>query len=242
MAASPALPAEIGRSFVRVVRGMTIGLAAVLLAAATAVAVAILLDLERLLDPIEVPAAAGWLAAAALAGLAFAAARRFRGWWRGLAAMVLVIVVLGGALHAVLLDGLLGSMLASLGDSTFSVQAPGYSVWRFWRVHRGMTPEQVRGLLGDPVAETWLYADPPGVRDPQFVLYGGRVTFPYPGPDPRFQTVHPGTTGRELLRLAGPPSEVFFLYGTGRRSYRRREVVFRRQRVVEKIADYYWNP
>ena len=58
-------------------------------------------------------------------------------------------------------------MLAFLGDSTFSVQAPGYSVWL--------------------------------------------------------------------------PSEVFFSYTAGRHSYRRREVMFRRQRVVGKIADYDWN-
>jgi len=52
--------------------------------------------------------------------------------------------------HAISLDGIDGMLFQAAFDDG-SEWAPGYSALGFWRVRRGMTPDEVLALVGEPL-------------------------------------------------------------------------------------------
>jgi outer membrane protein assembly factor BamE (lipoprotein component of BamABCDE complex) len=105
-----------------------------------------------------------------------------------------------------------------------STYAPGFTDSGFSKIREGMTAEQVRSLLGeplsmnlDPARETWFYLeDQPNQQQKEagvFKLFGslGRVEF-----DPQgrvagisgdgLKGLRVGLSREEVLRLLGPPS------------------------------------
>jgi hypothetical protein len=225
--------AEFGSALMRVLRGMSLITMAATLVAALVVA-EILLLYPDLVRPVT-----GYLVTAALGVFSLAGAFWFRRNIRWLMTTALVTIVVCVTLNLVLLDGLLGSIFAVSGNPADTIYSEKYSEWRFWRVTKGTTREQVLQSLGEPLVECWVYPRHSGSINPQVVLEKDKVTDVEPGNDPRLMQVKASMTRADLFRVTGAPSEKVFSYTKGTDSHRTRMLRFRNDRVVEKVSYYY---
>ncbi|MFT3711454.1 MAG: outer membrane protein assembly factor BamE [Archangium sp.] len=103
------------------------------------------------------------------------------------AAVAIFFIVALGAVHVLSLDGLHGIAL-SVVFKPDTVFAAGYSPWKFRRVKLGMSRDEVKSLLGEPLSradaassdeEYWYFSTSPSgakyhIRVVQFAH--GRVT------------------------------------------------------------------
>jgi hypothetical protein len=196
---APHYAAQFGPALIRVLRGMSLTALAATLVAALAVAEILLLE------PAVVRPALGYLATAVLGGLSLWGALRFRRAFRRMMTAALATVVVCAVLNLVLFDGLFGSMFALLGDPAETIYSEGYSGWRFWRVTKGTTREQVLDSLGEPLMESWVYIKRPESADSQVILENDKVINVERENDPRLTRVTVGMTRRDLLGVAGSP-------------------------------------
>ena len=233
MSLRPGQESAFGTALARSFRGLSIAAVAVVVLTATAGSEVLLLD-SAMVRP-----AIGYSLTAILGVIFFWGSLRFRHAIRSLMVMALATVILCVALDQALLDGLSGSLLASLGSPGETIYAEHYSGWRFWRVTRGMSREQVIHLLGEPLVECWVYPRKSGAIVPQVVLEKDKVADVELGEDPRLIPIKAGMTRAELLKVTGPPSEVVFGYTKGRNSHQERTIRFHEGRVLRKASSYY---
>jgi outer membrane protein assembly factor BamE (lipoprotein component of BamABCDE complex) len=150
-----------------------------------------------------------------------------------------VTAVAAVAVHAFLLDGLDGWLLArAMGDDT--TYAPHYSDAAFRRVQIGMNREAVDRLLGPPLREVWVYREH-AVSLPSVDFAADRVAHVGSETDPRLLAVRIGMSKGDVLKLVGPPREVSLVYTKTPhdRSYHIRAVFLSGDRVVKKEAEFY---
>lgn len=148
----------------------------------------------------------------------------------------LLVLLFVMAAHYWLLDGLPGWFLAEFGGDD-AEYAPGYTESGFRRVGVGMSPDGVRGILGSPLWEMWIYSGPS-----QMILFNGeRVERVLAGDDARLKAVTPETSMSALRDLRAVATEVRWGYTRNPKdgSYRVRLVVFRGNEVHSKEHEFY---
>jgi len=114
-----------------------------------------------------------------------------------------------------------------------TVYAPRYSDRSFRRVNPGMDTNEVEGLLGAPLAETWIYdCAIVWVKDNRIVSLGN-PSCPWPTGKP--------TSGDQLLKMRGDPHRMIWDYSASpnESSYHRRRVYFDQMRVEKTEAAVY---
>ena len=165
----------------------------------------------------------------------------------GIKAAVLTVTLLTSAyVHYALMDGISGAILSTIfGDTT--TYSSAYSDGRFRSVRTGMTDEQVRQLIGAPLAEVWGFVpldthkpyDPVGPCD--YVHVRDNKVEDYVIGSCRKDGVAPFMPVADLQRLMGSPIFVTWRYSESRvdSSYRQRLVYFANGRVVRVEARFY---
>jgi hypothetical protein len=193
-----------------------------------------------LFEPFVVHPATAYAVTIAFGALSLAAAFWVRGPFRWISRLAFATTLLCFALHFILLDGLIGSVVGAFEGPEETQYAKRYSAIRFRLVARGMTRKQVLDSLGEPLVDIWSYVGPSS-HETNVDFEHDRVTHLDFGQNPPVGSVSLGMTSADILRRMGSPSATLFLYSQGRESYCERVIRFRRDRVVERISDFYWD-
>ena len=145
----------------------------------------------------------------------------------------LTLLVLG-SLHFYLLDGIDGLLWswAFADDTQYTAR---YSDWKFRRVGKAMSEQEVRDLIGDPFTEVWWYEG-----DYKVMFEGDSVVATY-GARARSGPVKEDMSRASVLEIAGAPLRKRWIFTRSAHgdSYRTRIVEFTGLRVTEKIHDFY---
>lgn len=174
-----------------------------------------------------------------LGGIALVGIAAFKGKVKKLTTALVGVMLVCAGLHLFLLDGLFGSLFASLGPPHETLYSNDYTGWKFFLVARGMKKHDVARILGKPLVECWIYEIRPGDVDVQVVIEDEKVVEIYPLGDPIGDLVKIGMAPGDVLESAGQPIEIVDTYTRGRNSYRVRQIYFRQGRVSKKISYYY---
>jgi hypothetical protein len=225
--------ASFGNSLARIVGKILLTIMSILLMMAVALVMALALEPAMLMPSL------GLLLVLALSGIFLGGVLTFRGLARRLTALGMLAILACIGLHLFLLDGLFGTVLASLGSPHETVHSSDYSDWKFHCVTRGMRRDKVVEMLGQPLSESWIYAIRPGEITSQVTLKDARVIDINPPDESQLALVKIGVTSQEVLRRVGPPIEIVYAYTRGRNSYCVRLIHLRRGRVSGKISYYH---
>ncbi len=191
------------------------------------------------LEPAVTGPVLGWFLVAVLGGILLIASLACRGVTQRLMKIGFAATLVCVILQVFLLDGIFGSVLAFLDGPTETTYASSYSEWQFRFVLKGTSRSRVLHVLGQPLAEAWIYNRYPGGSDDQVVFEGGIVSYLYGVEHSPLDHVIIAMRPERVLQVAGPPKEVVYSYTRGRNSFRVRLLRFRHNKVVEKISYYY---
>ena len=151
--------------------------------------------------------------------------------------LVLVFTMRVVVAHYNSLDGLRG-FLGSFILEEDTVYAPGYSDRAYKKVKIGMAKNDVFETLGAPLMESWEYAG--NVSCLMWFRDDVVCGFYYSFGNKAEEKIEEGIKKADVLKLYGRPYEESWIYSEGRgKSYRMRKVIFRDNKVVEKIHKFY---
>jgi outer membrane protein assembly factor BamE (lipoprotein component of BamABCDE complex) len=136
------------------------------------------------------------------------------------------------------LDGIYG-LMASIIFPEYMYYADGYSDEVFKSIKVGMGKTQVRQRIGEPLAKFLEYQIKEW-KGTIHIWFENDHVETFIGPSDLEQLK--GKSFKEVIRTIGKPEKERWLYSMPKRSseaYRRREIVFRNGKVVEKIHEFF---